>query len=906
MKVNDLLRRAPAHVVLAVILVASSWLVPGAALGEDGSSKVAKAKGGKSAPVELEKEDDPPGKVVARDNPIARSPGLSVSFGPYQSIQINVDALGHNIVGDAANEPSIAVNPTNPLNMVAGWRQFDTVTSNFRTAGWAYTMNGGQTWTFPGVLQAGVFRSDPVLDVDLQGNFYYQSLKSNFLADVYKSTNGGVSWLAPVTEFGGDKNWLAVDRSGGASSGQIYGIWQRFSSCCGSNVFTRSSDAGASFQTPVPVSFSPTFGILAVGPNGEVYATGIDGTTTQDFNHFVVAKSTNAGNPAASPAFTGGRVNLGGSMQISTTPNPVGLLGQANIAVDNSSGPTRGNVYVAASVSSGDPADANLIRSTDGGTTWSAPVRVNDDPSSANWQWMAAESVSKNGRIDMIWNDSRGSGQANLVQLYYAYSWDGGVTWSPNVPVSPVFNSLIGFPNQNKIGDYSGIVSGDTGADVAYAATFNNEEDIYYLRVFPDCNANGISDVTDIANATSVDCDGNHVPDECQASVVCGPSLIYASSVSAASCSAGGAGGANGTVDPGEDAVLPVTLRNDGTVNLTNVSAILSTTTPGVTVTRAAATYPDVPAHGVASSNAPSFAYTVGTGVPCGTSVNFTIAATAAQGSWTRTFSARVGQPSGPTNTYGSTDVPKTIADLSTVTSALNVPATGSLLDVDVALSLTHTYDGDLIIVLIAPNGTRILLANQVGDAGANYTGTIFDDEATTPIDAGTAPFTGRFKPQQALSGLDGLQVNGTWTLEIRDAGPGDVGTLTSWSLTPTIATGFSCNACNVSTPTLEPVTVNWTPGSTTSLQWESIAGATFYNVYRGAGPDLPNLLNPAADSCLRATTVAATTGNVLAELPSAGSLYWYLVRAANGAGEGPAGNATAGARSQESSGVCP
>jgi subtilisin-like proprotein convertase family protein len=887
-----------ARFLLALLVCASPSVVSSVVFGAEPAAKRA---------VEVEKEDDPPGKAAARDNPLARSPRFSVTFGPYTSVQVNVDALGQNIVGDAANEPSIAVNPTNPMNMVIGWRQFDTVTSNFRTAGWAYTSNGGQTWTFPGVLQPGVFRSDPALDADAQGNFYYQSLKSNLTADVYKSTNGGVSWLAPVTEFGGDKNWLVVDRSGGASSGQIYGIWQRFGgACCGSNVFTRSTNGGASFQAPVAVASSPTFGILAVGPNGEVYATGIDGTVTQDFNHFVVAKSTNAGNPAATPTFSGGRVNLGGYMQISTGPNPGGLLGQANVAVDRSSGATRGNVYVAASVAAGDPLDVALIRSTDGGTTWSAPVRVNDDPSQTNWQWFAAHSVARNGRIDVIWNDSRSSGQPNLSQLYYAYSWDGGVTWSANVPVSPVFNSLVGFPNQSKIGDYSGIVSGDTGADVAYAATFNNEEDIYYVRVFPDCNGNGISDVTDIAAATSLDCDGNHIPDECQPAPACGPSLAFASSTSADACSAGGAGGGNGAVDPGEDVVLTAALRNDGTVNLTNVSAILSTTTSGVTVTRAAATFPDIPAHGVASSNAPHFAYTVGTAVPCGTSIDFTIAATAAQGSWTRGFRGRVGAQATTTTTYDATDVPKTIADLSTVTSSLTIPATGSVLDVDVGLSITHTFDGDLVLVLISPNGTRILLAAEMGGGGANYTGTIFDDEATTPIDSGSAPFTGRFKPQQPLSGFDGVQANGTWKLEVQDVGPGDVGTLDAWSVTLTYASGFVCSACGVTPPAAEPVALTWGPGGNTGLQWESIAAATFYDVYRGEPADLPNLLNPAADSCRRTTTVATATGNVLTEIPPVASFYWYLVRAANGAGEGPAGSATAGPRSQESAGACP
>src|SRR6185436_20932703 len=103
---------------------------------------------------------------------------------------------------------------------------------------------------------------------------------------------------------------------------------------------------------------------------------------------------------------------------------PQGLLGQANVAVDSSNAATRGNAYVAAAVAGADPMDVMIARSTTGGTSWDAPVRVNDDDSQDNWQWLAAHSVARNGRIDVVWNDSRQSGQSNLVQLYYAYSWD--------------------------------------------------------------------------------------------------------------------------------------------------------------------------------------------------------------------------------------------------------------------------------------------------------------------------------------------------------------------------------------------------------------------------------------------------------------------------------------------------
>ncbi|HEX5044347.1 MAG TPA: sialidase family protein [Candidatus Polarisedimenticolaceae bacterium] len=474
-------------------------------------------------PRELEHEvpNLPPGKP-AHEDAFARSPGRTIALGSYASVQVNVDADGNNIVGDAANEPSLAVNPTNRANIVVGWRQFDTMTSDFRQAGWAYSFDAGRSWSFPGVLTPGVFRSDPVLDVSSGGTFYYQSLRGDLSVWMFWSTNGGVSWAGPVPSFGGDKNWLAVDRTGNASNGTLYGIWQRFGgACCGANVFTRSTTGGGSWETPVPVALSPTFGTITVGPSGEVYATGIDGTVGQDVNHFVVSKSTNAGNPLLTPTFTGGQVNLGGSMLVGTGPNPAGLLGQPNVGVNATPGPRLGEVYVLGSVASGgaDPIDVRAIRSASGGTSWSAPVRVNDDPD-GNWQWMAASSVAPNGRIDAIWNDTRGSGLAHIAQLFYAYSWDGGATWSPNVAVSPAFDTSVGYPQQAKMGDYNHIVSDATGADAVYTATFNGEQDVYHVRLFPDCNGNGVSDVTDLQGG-AVDCNVNHVPDECESAPVC-------------------------------------------------------------------------------------------------------------------------------------------------------------------------------------------------------------------------------------------------------------------------------------------------------------------------------------------------------------------------------------------------
>src|SRR5437763_7948593 len=138
----------------------------------------------------LEKYDNPP----APPRKIETSPRMISQFGVFTSYQANVDATGQNIVGDAANECSISVDPTNGNKMAIGWRQFNNVTSNFRQGGWGYTTDAGVHWTFPGVLEPGVFRSDPVLGSDEAGTFFYLSLLGSLCENMYRSVNGGQSW----------------------------------------------------------------------------------------------------------------------------------------------------------------------------------------------------------------------------------------------------------------------------------------------------------------------------------------------------------------------------------------------------------------------------------------------------------------------------------------------------------------------------------------------------------------------------------------------------------------------------------------------------------------------------------------------------------------------------------------
>jgi hypothetical protein len=152
--------------------------------------------------------------------------------------------------------------------------------------------------------------------------------------------------------------------------------------------------------------------------------------------------------------------------------------------VDRSTGPNRGNVYLLCSVKgTGNPINVMFSRSTDGGSTWSAPLRLNDDATNQNaYHWFGTLAVAPNGRIDACWNDTRNSTNNSFSELYYTWSDDGGLTWAPNRPLSPPFNHSLGYPQQNKMGDYIGMVSLNEGACIAYTATFNGEQDIYYVR----------------------------------------------------------------------------------------------------------------------------------------------------------------------------------------------------------------------------------------------------------------------------------------------------------------------------------------------------------------------------------------------------------------------------------------
>jgi len=443
--------------------------------------------------VPLETYDNPPAPFRI----MATSPRMISKFDTFTSFQVNVDATGQNIVGDAANECVLSLDPTDGSKMTVGWRQFDDVASNFRQAGWGYTTDAGTTWTFPGVLEPGIFRSDPVTSSDELGTFFYLSLESNtaqsfFCDNVYRSTNGGQSWLELQPDRlagGGDKEWFTIDKTNGPGHGFQYQADDGINCSGGGVQFQRSTDGGVTWQSPISLPNSPTDGTLDVDTNGNLFIGG-EGSSS-----FWCLRSSNAQNGGVTPTFDQKTsVNMGGFLGGGGI-NPAGLDGMLFLAIDKSGGPTNNNIYMLASVvpPGRSTTDVMFVRSTDGGLTFSAPVRVNDDPvNPSKWHWFGTFSVAPNGRLDAVWHDTRNAANNTDSQLFYSWSTDTGVTWAPNVQVSNTFNPFEGYPNQSKIGDYINIVSDATGGNVAYSATFNfnpgngqHEEDVYYVRVQP-------------------------------------------------------------------------------------------------------------------------------------------------------------------------------------------------------------------------------------------------------------------------------------------------------------------------------------------------------------------------------------------------------------------------------------
>ncbi|MGH9968787.1 MAG: proprotein convertase P-domain-containing protein, partial [Pyrinomonadaceae bacterium] len=252
--------------------------------------------------------------------------------------------------------------------------------------------------------------------------------------------------------------------------------------------------------------------------------------------------------------------------------------------------------------------------------------------------------------------------------------------------------------------------------------------------------------------------------------------------ITAESCSP-----ADNALSPGETVTASFGLKNSGTAATTNLVATLQAT-GGVTSPSGPQNYGSIPPDNTTVVTRP-FTFTVGPNVLCGDTVTATFTLQdGATNLGTVTFTFNVGALGAPiTASYSTGNIAVPIPDVATVEVPITVPDNGVVNDVNVRVRLNHTFDGDLVISLVHPDGTVIPLASNRGGSGQNFgtgandcsgTPTVFDDEAGTAISAGIAPFAGSFRPESPLSGMDGKPTPGTWKLRVADTAALDVGTI--------------------------------------------------------------------------------------------------------------------------------
>ena len=268
-------------------------------------------------------------------------------------------------------------------------------------------------------------------------------------------------------------------------------------------------------------------------------------------------------------------------------------------------------------------------------------------------------------------------------------------------------------------------------------------------------------------------------------------------------------GNANGVLDPGEEIEEWPVLHNVVGPSATNLTARLTTDSPWVQLLQAEVPYPDLPPGGSAT-NLTRLAYRVSKHVPCGEVLRFEHVTALDGVRITNRFQRVVGRlevTNVATAVLAAADTPVPLPDLATAVSTLPVGIPGTVLEVQAAVRLDHTWLDDLDLKLRAPDGATTVLMPPLlvfgqnlgrGDCGSTVEWTRFDDAAEAALTAGAAPFVGTFRPHEPLAGLTNRPLAGPWQLVITDTSAEDTGTLLCWELEVRYAqAGYVCEFFN-------------------------------------------------------------------------------------------------------------
>ncbi len=389
------------------------------------------------------------------------------------------------------NEPSVAVNPLNNSNVVAGANDYRLVASGHDAWAGVYTsFDGGQTWRnnlipgFPGsnvtnALSAFGVGSDPALAFDAQGNLYYAGIVFNRTPSgggtdgtvfVSKSTDKGLTFSQTVIVALGhgsnpfnDKPYIAVD----GSTGTVYASWTRFTRTTGVIQFSRSTDGGLTWSTPITLSDTgANQGSIPTAAQGRVYVTWLDLVTST----VKLGRSDDGGATFSSPRVVVSVVQL-------PSPLPNSLFRTNSFPTLSVDPLNRTRLSIAWADYKAGNADILDVSSVDGGVTWTMPVRVNDDTTTNDqfFPWLTVDS----GVIHIVFYDRREDPLNHNMDIFYSASTDFGHTFQANQKLTDVpSNPDVNFSGKF-IGDYIGLAASSGHVHAVWTDTRNMNQDIF-------------------------------------------------------------------------------------------------------------------------------------------------------------------------------------------------------------------------------------------------------------------------------------------------------------------------------------------------------------------------------------------------------------------------------------------
>jgi hypothetical protein len=384
---------------------------------------------------------------------VAPAPARAQAIPP--NVRLNSDSSPY-----LQNEEQVWINLTDSLNVIADWRDWRL---GYRRIGMGRSTDGGASW-FDVLVEPNIFdrQSDPVLVGDRSGRFFMNMLDydnstpqgdGNSHIVVYTSTNGGIFWngpvpLQPLGPYFEDKQFTAVDRTGGPYDGNYYCSWTRFNNPT-RILFVRSTDGGASFDDTVAVGPLLTtscgtwdqgqFSIPIVGSDGSVHVfwqgIDLDSNTCLAYRAIRHSYSTDGG-----VTFTPDVAAFLPNLSYGSVDGGIDVYGMPNGDADISGGPHDGSIYISQTQHySGYSGETDVIVRTshDNGATWSTPERVNDDAEGNDVDqfhpWLY---VNEDGTIVMVFYDQRKDPGHYLFDCYGSASFDGAETFVHNFRLS--------------------------------------------------------------------------------------------------------------------------------------------------------------------------------------------------------------------------------------------------------------------------------------------------------------------------------------------------------------------------------------------------------------------------------------------------------------------------------------